>query len=529
MKKHVTYSGAFISLSFILLIGLFLRLDQFIYNRALWLDEALFAANILARDWAGLLKSPLEYTGYIAPPGFLILSEISTVLLGTKDYVLRAVPLLCGLLSLALYPILAKKFISRKAVPYAVFFFSLSHTLIVYSSMFKQYSGDVLSTICIYLVTYDVYLNRLNFKRSVYLISLGIFLIFFSHTSLIVLFVSGILLSYQAVRSRDWKRMCGLMACGSLWFVSFCVLYYMFIRSDGTLLDKWLYQIWGVDFNAFMPSPFTPQGLWWIYVKVLDIFENLALFDFAGIAAIVTIFGGWTLFLERKPILFLLTGPLVTALVLSYFQLYGFHDRLVMFLLPSLYLILAQGISKITLPFFKRNSWNTVALQCLVVALFVFSSIKDNHIDKRYHQIQEMKLSLEFYKTKKREGDKIYIYYWSEPAFRFYAERYGVDFSQCSLINPIPSDEYVKEVEFSRRKSGAQPVSAGQTSCYLGSSEWLRHVSKDFAALKGQGRVWFLFTHATGDFKLYLTSLDDLGQAEEHHYEAGCSIHLYTL
>src|ERR687888_419926 len=63
----------------ILATGTLLRLTQYLFNRSLWLDEALLTLNVLRRPWTGLIK-PLDYNQG-APVGFLFLEKLSTQVL----------------------------------------------------------------------------------------------------------------------------------------------------------------------------------------------------------------------------------------------------------------------------------------------------------------------------------------------------------------------------------------------------------------------------------------------------------------
>ena len=66
--------------------GLYYRFDQYIFNRSLWLDEALVAVNVINRTFSELLKAPLEYSSYIAPPGFLLTAKLATVCFGNSRF-----------------------------------------------------------------------------------------------------------------------------------------------------------------------------------------------------------------------------------------------------------------------------------------------------------------------------------------------------------------------------------------------------------------------------------------------------------
>lgn len=50
---------------FLIVLGIILRLVQYLYNRSIWLDESFIALNIMNRSFLELLK-PLDF-GQAAP------------------------------------------------------------------------------------------------------------------------------------------------------------------------------------------------------------------------------------------------------------------------------------------------------------------------------------------------------------------------------------------------------------------------------------------------------------------------------
>src|SRR5258706_8289415 len=94
-------------LSGLILLGLLLRLRQYLTWRSLWLDEAMLALNITGRSFAGLLQ-PLDYDQG-GPLGFLLAEKLVITLLGNNELSLRLIPFLpAGPALLLLPPLLGK-------------------------------------------------------------------------------------------------------------------------------------------------------------------------------------------------------------------------------------------------------------------------------------------------------------------------------------------------------------------------------------------------------------------------------------
>src|SRR5262245_16900118 len=75
----------------LVVVGVLLRLAEYLHGRGLWMDEASLAANIRWKTLPGLF-GPLDYA-QLAPPGFLAVEWIAARLLGPSTMVLRLFPL----------------------------------------------------------------------------------------------------------------------------------------------------------------------------------------------------------------------------------------------------------------------------------------------------------------------------------------------------------------------------------------------------------------------------------------------------
>src|SRR5215212_8629067 len=94
----------------LILLGVILRLRQYLTGRSLWVDEAMLALNIVERNWTGMFQ-PLDYDQG-APIGFLLVEKLLNLMLGKHELALRLFPLLVGLISLGLFYLLGKRMMS---------------------------------------------------------------------------------------------------------------------------------------------------------------------------------------------------------------------------------------------------------------------------------------------------------------------------------------------------------------------------------------------------------------------------------
>lgn len=525
MDSHIIRATFFRWLPWLIIaIGFILRLDQYLFNRSLWLDEALFVVNVVDRTFLELFEAPLEYTGYIMPPGVLVMAKLFVTLFGNNEFVLRLFPFLCGTISLLLFYKMAKLYVSASAVPLALFFFAISDTLIFYSSEFKQYSSDVMIVIILFLLVAHLRANVLTFAKLLFLTIVGMIAVWFSHSSVFILATIGIYLALPFLLNKQWSKLIKLATVYGIWLFNFAILYFFFINID-IPLNKWLHEFWIIA-NAFMPSPFSSEGLYWLYRTFFMALKYPGGLGNVYLAGYLVIIGCIVLFANKKETLFLLIFPALIALFASSLQQYAFSGRLLLFLMPILYLIIAEGIMQIQV---KLLTYPKIAIVTGVAQVILVAHLIDYPIYHR-HVVQEIKPILEHVQKNRQNQDLFYIYYWAEPAFRYYAKNYNFNYGDCHTITPIPHNEFIKEVDYSRSVRVSNPILVDEIQCILGASEIFPQSQPDLEQLQGRGRVWFIFSHI-GDHerRLFLNYLDTIGTKLDENLQPGTSVYLYKI
>ncbi|MCV6639367.1 hypothetical protein [Candidatus Albibeggiatoa sp. nov. NOAA] len=533
MKQHYLLA---ILAWLLIALGIGLRLDQYLFNRSLWLDEAFFAVNFLHRDIWTVLQLPLDYShSHIAPPAFMLITQLSIEMFGNFDYILRLYPLVCGVLSVIAFYFLARITVSPLAVPVAVFLFAISDTLIIYSSDFKQYSSDVLTTIVLLWLAVSWQQLDLTKSRAILLTILGVVIVWFSHSAVLVLATISSYWGLQLLYQRNWQQLSIFIFVGIAWLIS-AITMYKFVSNGGVVsspIGEWLLAFWDQVIRGFMPNPLTTAGQQWLFEKLTGAFNypaNLGQTVTATyVPAMLFVFGCLILFVKKRQLLYLSLVPILLTLVLSYLHAYPFADRLILFLLPIFYLVIAEAIAQIKFsvtdyPDYMQR-WTTYAFQIGLIFVLVYPL---NSVSEKY-QKQEIKPLMQ-YLAQHGKQDKLYLFHWAEPAFRYYAPQYGFDYGACHLISPISVHEFTKEVDYFRQKNAMQPVNVNETSCILGTSELFHKSLADLQQLKGQGRVWFLFAHHFWREKdAFLAYLDEIGTRLDSQYQYGTELYLYKL
>ncbi|AGA31167.1 glycosyltransferase family 39 protein [Singulisphaera acidiphila] len=335
-------------IALILVLGVFARVAQFLANRRNWLDEDSLAQNIVSKTYKEMF-GPLS-GAQLAPPGFLLVERFCFQLLGDRPFVLKIFPLLCGIAALFLFVRVAERCLRPNAVWIALALFAVSDDLIYFASELKQYSTDVAMGLLCDLLALDLLVSRpAQGLRLVRFTVVGAVVVWFSHPVAFVLAGLGIVLIASALAERAWKKgLCLALMC-MVWGGSFVFVYVVSQEQLGHRGTMWAF--WAF---AFPPRPWTVfGGAEWLVRSVLYLFANpIEIQTPLGptLSALLS-FGffliGCASFVRRKANqpLGMLVAPGLITLFASCLHLYPFHGRLLLFLVPALLLLIAEGVA----------------------------------------------------------------------------------------------------------------------------------------------------------------------------------------
>lgn len=408
----------------IIFSGAIIALANFINNKSLWLDEAMLALNIVSKSYMELLE-PLDMY-QIAPIGFLYIEKTMINLLGNHDWVLRIFPFLSFILSIPLFFVLNKKlFESERVALLSCAVFSLSLTLIMYSSEVKQYSSDVLLAILIVVSALNYHSKKSSTSLILYTI-VGVFSICLSNISIIILFTVGLYSLYTNF-VEDKNRQFSVFIAIFFWLVSFITYYFNFIHNHPS--NEEMIKYWG---QYFMPQNiFSLEFHKFLFYAAKEIFGEVLTFKRFWIIPLVLAFVGIASLIRRKQIknLYLIVFPLLLHLVLSSFQFYPFAKSFILYLIPFLIIMFTLGFVQVY-KYLNENLIKIPALALLIPVLVHFYPI----IVKVPIEREEIKKSMAYLDQNIDGDDKIYIYCGAIRAFQFYRNSYPQIVNNNSII-----------------------------------------------------------------------------------------------
>jgi hypothetical protein len=412
--KTKTNTLAYILILFIA-SGFFLSLINFSNNRSLWLDEASLALNIVNKSTNELFV-PLD-NNQVAPIGFLMIEKAFSKLGKGTDWSLRLFPMISFFISVLLvYPLSLRVIREKNFALFATAFYGLSYYAISYSSEVKQYMTDVLTCLIILLFTINFDKNKSSKNQLLTYSLTGVIAIWFSNISIILLFSAGIYILHR-VKKRTLRYVDASIILSS-WLTSFAIYYVLFIHNHPTQPSMISY--WSKA-GAFLPSNvFSADFCSAMYHKAVALFGLLGIKTLSLFA--VPFFCSGLLFLAKKDksILHLLTLPIALHLALSYFKVYPFDLRLILYLLPVLVIIITSGFYYLftLLKIEKRRSFHYLLTIPLIFNLILLNA-RGFPIEK-----EEVKKSLKHLNDNISKGDNIYVYYATSRAFSFYKREF---------------------------------------------------------------------------------------------------------
>jgi len=495
-KAKSKFSWESFAAGVILLLGFVLRLRQYLTGRSLWLDEAMLALNIVNRDFAGLFQS-LDYDQG-APIGFLLVEKIFNILFGEHEYVLRLFPFVVGVATLGLFYLLLRRTISGIGLLTGLALFAVGTELIYYSVEVKQYILDVAATIILLYLAFPLLSENRQKQYYVFLGIAGTLVLWFSHAALFVLAGIGLVLLVQALRKRDRSQINKVLMLGIAWLANLGLVYFVSLRN--LTQNRFLREYWQENFIPVPP---------WTDLKWFGIFFSGMLQDQIGITVsawlvfVIIVLGFISLYEKNKTYTAIFVAILFFASFASTLWLYPLGGRFSLFMVPMLIILIGQSLKALERWLYIDGKWSTIVV-AMVGAYLLYAPLTEsinNFVNPKYYE--HIRPSMAALSENWQKGDALFVSNGAIPAFRFYAERYGL---------------------------GDIPYQSGSASDYLEPSNILSHIE----LLDGNARVWVLITHVyeKHDFneKDYLLNyLDLIGNKKREFPSDGTSVYLFLF
>jgi hypothetical protein len=372
--------------------------------------------------------------------------------------------------------------------------FAISEYLIYYSSEVKQYSSDVFFALLILVLFQKVQSKRFSMASIISMSVIGGLGIWFSQPIIFVLAACGILGMFCSFKKGDKSDLVSWIFISSIWLISFTAYYNLFLQKS------FQGNVMGAFHSHFLPfPPANLEELKWLLTKFFVMFIHPCGLALSGIAVICFLIGAESFYRKNPKHFWMLILPFLITLLASAFKKYPFQNRLIMFLIPNMVVLISEGCDTIR----EKTSQSIPVLWILTCILLIIHPLKDATKAMLLGKPkEENKHVLAYLQKNIQPSDLIYVYYGAKPTFNYYAKRFKLD--QFRTVHGI---EYQKD--------------------------WKDYVH-DLRQLRGKGRVWIVFAHIWKQYGVnedlfYLYNLDQLGNQLDRFKAFDASVYLYNL
>lgn len=471
--------------------GVLFRLEQYIFDRSLWLDESLMALNVLHRSF-GQLTQPLDYQ-LVAPLAWLFAEKCCRLLFGPGEMALRLVAILGGTLAVLLVVLLSRALLAPRAAVVAVALFALSPPLIYYSSELKPYGSDPAACGLLWLLGFWAWRRPASVIRLLTLAGAGAVLFWFSHPVLFVACGFGGAIFLVSLIDGDWPRFVRFLSVFVVWTASFALDYWLTLRASS-------HNIGLPHAYPFFTFPIRLSKIDMALQSVLGMQQTAAVV-LLGVTLFAAVAGTIHFWRRDRFAGCFLVLPLLLTLAASNRHLYPLPGRFYLFFAPALFLLVGAGAEEICLTARSRALPST-----LFLLLFFQPLLSTAGVVRHPMRAEELRPVLRYVERHQQPGDTWYIYHYAITMYQYYAEAYGL--------------------------RGGNVVLGGAFRLPARGKNW-DVFQENFSHLRGR-RVWVIFAHnwvSNGvDEPAYaLHILDTMGVRKDACLQYGAAAYLYEL
>jgi len=461
----------------LLFLGAGLRIGQYALGEVLWYDELALVRNFVEKPLRVLLQAPLDYA-QVAPPGFTLIEKAAIVALGNNEYALRLFPLLCSLASLPLFAEVARRILPPGAALLAVTLFTLSPTVIGFGSQAKQYSTDVAATLLMTALTLRWW-ERRHRDGAVFagalLGAVGFVAVWFSHAVVLVLAGLGAALLIECAFRRERSSLRSLAPTIILWCAGILGAIAVALQNVSPSTHAYMEAYW---VEGFMPRlPRSGDEVMWLWRAFRSLFQRQLLYPLPAVGVLLTALGAFALIKRRQWSALVIFAPLGVAFLASAMHRYPVGERVSLFLLPGILLLLAEGVDRV------RSAVATAGrpLGVAIVALAAITSVHTLYAYFPLYPDKDIRDVFAYVQARRQPQDAVYAFYNAGHAIAYYGPQYDL----------LPQEVVI----------GVCPGSN------------TRRLLNELDRFRGKPRLWVIISHAVGPFRERETILGYLAAA----------------
>jgi hypothetical protein len=397
-------------------VGVALRAWQYLGRDSFYMDEIAVLRNVVERGPLALVWTPLAYD-QTAPTGFLLAEKAIVGAFGLGELSARLWPFASSVAALVVFARLAGRVLSPSPALAAIALMSTAGPLVLFAAEAKQYSSDVLATCALLLAAQGLSAGPDARSARGFAIT-GAIVGWFSQTSVFVLAATCACVGLEEVRTTTTVRAAravgpAVAVAGLSGAASALVARHQLSAAT----DAYMHRFWA---SGFPPWPLDLRSAGeWLGRRTVEIFgaqPEAALLAYPApvVCTLATLLG--LLLLARSRSGRLVALPVVVTLAASIAGVYPFAQRLLLFLLPCVFLALGAVAEWIGGLLARPWGGSRVLAPALLAALGATPVLTAPPV---YH-LEDVRPVLGEVAARSIEGEKVYAYYGLGPALWFY-------------------------------------------------------------------------------------------------------------
>ena len=486
--------------TFLVLLGIALRIWAYAANTSLGLDEILLSRNIVALTSSELATQPLQLD-QVAPRGFLVVEKMAIIALGPNELALRLLPFLSAVAGVFLFRRVAERSLEGLAAPLALALFTIGVPFIKYGAEVKQYSLDATATILLLLVALDLRRPDVSTRRLLLIGAVGFVVIWFSQASVIIMGGIGAALAVQWLRSRDHATARALLITISMWAAASVVAIVIGLRSMTPATHEFMDDFWH---GGFAPLPLGLSTPMWLWSQLTTLFTDgrLLYYRWPVIFMVAMLLGFAALWRSRRDVAVLLLGPILTAVVAALAHQYPLRGRLMLYLVPIALLAVAAGADLVRRAVARVHP----ALGAAVIAAVLIAPVITIATLPPPYELEHHRAVLGYLQQHRKPGDAVYVFPLSRIGMLFYGPTHGLQPTEWTTAACSRNDTraYVRDVDRYRGTPRLWVLSSAS-----GPFRTARSAVRGYLATVGVKRDSLLLQSIDGGVSLELFDLSD--------------------
>jgi hypothetical protein len=366
----------------------------------------------------------------VAPRGFLLVERLAVMTFGPSELGLRLFPFLCGVASVILFRRLAERMLTGAGPALALFLFAIGVPLIRYGGDVKQYAVDIAAAIELLLLALDLREKEATTNRLLLTGALGLVVVWFSQTAVLVMAGIGLGLAVDWLISRDQRAGRELLVMIPLWGVASIAAVIAGMRSMTPSTREFMDDFWA---GGFFPRTLrVTEAPGWFWERLSSIFSDPSLlrYRWPAVFLFVALVGVIALWQRSRPGALLLVGPFVVTMAAAVAHQYPFRGRLIVWLVPSALIAAAAGaewiLGRVSVRHLGVGAGVGAALGAVLMLAFLASPVMAMWEMPPPYDIEHWRALLSYLQSHRQTGDEVYVFPIQRIGMSFYGPSYGL-------------------------------------------------------------------------------------------------------